>query len=250
MAHRWNQDVQYSHGYLVPVFAVSLLWFRRTAIQDLPLHRNWRGLLLILSGILLRIAGTLIYSEWVDNISLLPMLMGIAVLWGGWPALKWSLSGILFLFFMIPLPYTLDVALTVPLRTIGTTASTYLLQTFGISAFAEGNIISAGDHQIGVAEACSGLRMTMIFFALSTAVALTIRRTVLERMVVISSAVPIALVVNIARITATGLFHATGNEMLAGWFFSRPGRVAHDAPGAGALAMRAVLPAASVHRGT
>jgi len=219
MAHCWNHDVQYSHGYLVPLFSAGLLWSRRAEIGSRPLVRDWRGLLLIFSGISLRIGGALIYSEWIDNVSLLVVCAGIVVLCGGGPALRWSWTAILFLFFMIPLPYTIDVALRNPLRTIGTTASTYLLQTLGISAFAEGHVISVAGEQIGVAEACSGMRMTMIFFALATAVALTIRRTRLERLLIVASAVPIAVAVNIARITVTGLLHATGQQLLASWFF-------------------------------
>ncbi len=219
MAHRWNHDVQYSHGYLVPVFSAVLLWARRGKLEQLRPTRDWRGLVLILLGIVLRLGATVFFCEWIDNISLVPVCLGIALLCGGPTVLRWSWSAILFLFFMVPLPYTLDVALTAPLRTIGTVASTYMLQTLGVSAYAEGHIISVAGEQIGVAEACSGMRMMMIFFAVTTAVAMTIRRTHLERLFIAASAVPIALAVNIARITATGLLHATGRPLLAGWFF-------------------------------
>src|SRR5439155_6315654 len=78
---------------------------------------------------------------------------------------------------------------------------------------------------LNVEEACSGLRMLMVFFALSTAVALLMRKPLWERLVVCASAIPIALVTNLLRITATGLLHETaGKEVadavfhdLAGW---------------------------------
>lgn len=215
---RWWQDPQYSHGFLVPLFALGLLWSRR-ALLPTDFSPGWWGMPLVVTGICVRVGAAFYFFEWLELLSLLPVLAGIAVVWGGWAALRWSWSAIAFLFFMIPLPYTLDVALTGPLRSLGTLASTYLLQTLGVSAFAEGNVISLGTTQIGVAEACSGLRMMMIFFALSTAVALCGRRTALERLILIASAVPVALIANITRITITGLLHASGDEALASLFF-------------------------------
>ena len=61
-----------------------------------------------------------------------------------------------------------------------TTASTFALQTLGLPAVAEGNVILLNDVRLGVVEACSGLRMLVIFFALSTAVALLMRRPLWE----------------------------------------------------------------------
>src|SRR5437763_14575321 len=67
--------------------------------------------------------------------------------------------------------------------------------------------------------------MLMVFFALSTAVALLMRKPLWERLLVCASAVPIALLTNLLRITATGVLHDTvGKEIadavfhdLAGW---------------------------------
>jgi exosortase len=120
---------------------------------------------------------------------------------------------------MIPLPFSIEVALQRPLRTFGTVTSTYIMQTIGLPALAEGNVIVVRDYRIGVEEACSGLRMLMIFFALSTAVALISERPLWERIVIVASAVPIALVTNIMRITVTGIFYLTGNEKLADLVF-------------------------------
>ncbi len=83
-----------------------------------------------------------------------------------------------------------------------------------------------GEVQLGVVEACSGLRMLTIFVALAVAITLVTDRPWWERIVTIVSAVPIALAVNIVRITVTGILHLTaGPELaemvfhdLAGWF--------------------------------
>jgi exosortase len=126
---------------------------------------------------------------------------------------------------MVPLPFTIEVGLSHPLQRIGTIVSTFILQTLGVAAYAEGNIIVMGETRIGVVEACSGLSMLMIFFALSTAVTLLSRRSPLERTIIFLSAVPIALAANITRIVATAILHkVAGRELadlvfhdLAGW---------------------------------
>jgi exosortase len=127
---------------------------------------------------------------------------------------------------MFPLPSFLDTGLLAPLQRIATMASTYTLQTLGIPSYSEGNRIVIGEIQLGVVEACSGLRMLTIFVALAVAITLVTDRPLWERIVIVLSAVPIALAVNIARITVTGILHLTvGPELadmdfhdLAGWF--------------------------------
>ena len=117
------------------------------------------------------------------------------------------------------------MALARPLQHFATVASTYLLQTLGLSAVSEGNVILIGDVKLGVVEACSGLGMLLTFFALSTAVALVLARTWTDRLVLFASAVPVALVANVSRITVTGVLYVmVGGDVarvvyhdLAGW---------------------------------
>jgi len=219
MARKWAHDPQYSHGYLVPLFSVALLWLRRDLLESDKLRPSWWGLPILLLGIAVRLGGAHYYYEWFDFLSLIPCVAGIVLLVGGWHAIRWAWPAIGFLVFMIPLPYRLEGALRGPLRSIGTMTSTYMMQTVGLAALAEGNVVVVDDVRIGVNEACSGLRMLMIFFALSTAVALLSDRPLWERAVIVLSAVPIALVTNITRITATGLLYATGQDKLADLVF-------------------------------
>jgi exosortase len=226
MAQRWARDPQYSHGYLVPAFALVLLWLRRGRLGEAPLRPSllWGGLLLA-AGLLLRLGATFFFYTWFDQLSLIPCLLGVVLLTGGWRALSWAGPSVLFLSFMIPLPYRLEVALPGPLQTLATVSTTFVLQTLGFPAVADGNVVLIGEMPLNIAEACSGLRMLVIFFAMSTGLALVIRRPLWEKLVLVASSVPIALAVNIIRITATGILHETaGSEVahavfhdLAGW---------------------------------
>jgi exosortase len=221
MGQHWAHDAQYSHGYLVPVFCLGLLWRRREQLQQHSTGPAW-GLPLLALGIGLHLGGAYFYYTWLEALSLLPSLAGVVIILGGWARLaawRWAWPAIGFLIFMIPLPYRFEIALAGPLQRIAVISSTYLLQTFGLPAIAEGNIILLSEARIGIVEACSGLRMLVVFFALSSAVALVIRRPFWEKSLVVASAVPIALMVNVMRITVTGFLHEKVSSEVANAVF-------------------------------
>ncbi len=122
---------------------------------------------------------------------------------------------------MVPLPYQLKMAMGLPLQRIATVASGYLMQTLGLPAVPEGNTILLSGVKLGIAEACSGLGMLLTFLAVTTIVAVVIRRPWWEKIVVLVSAIPIALIANLVRITVTGVLHETAGHAVAN-------RVFHD----------------------
>ncbi len=226
MADRWARDPRYAHGYFVPLFALALLWMRRSMVKEAaPAGTAW-GLVLVAAGAALQLAAGYYRLEWrLDALALVPYLAGLVLLLGGWRFLGWAWPSLAFLAFMVPLPYRVETAMGPPLQFLATAASTYILQTLGFMAFAEGFVIQLNEAKIGVIEACNGLSMLMTFIALSTAAALVVKRPLLDRIVLVASAVPVALVANIFRITLTGVLHeimgghvsSTFYHDLAGW---------------------------------
>jgi len=147
------------------------------------------------------------------RLSILPCLAGVTLIIGGWRALRWAWPSIAFLVFMIPLPGALASALRQPLQTLGTHMSVFVIQTLGIPAIAQGNVIVLTEGELGVVEACSGLRMLMLFFAICIGAALVMRCELWEKFLVAISAVPIAVVSNMTRITVTAVLY----EMARKW---------------------------------
>jgi exosortase len=219
LAHTWASNDQYSHGFLVPGFALLLLWMRRDRLDGAARPAFLAGGLLLAAGIALRLAGVWYYYVWLDPISLLPCLAGLVWMLGGRAAWRWAWPAVLFLAFMIPLPYRLASALSGPLQNVATVVSTFLMQALGLPALAEGNVILLNEARIGVVEACSGLRMLVVFVALATALVLVTQRHWVDKVILLVSAVPIALVSNILRITATGILHETTGSEAANAFF-------------------------------
>src|SRR5436305_10019272 len=141
VAERWAKDPQYAQGYFVPGFALAVLWVRRGHYPGQPLRGTAGGIGLGLAGLALRLAGTHYYAEWLELISLLPCLAGCCLTLGGWRLLHWAAPAIGLLVFMMPLPFRVETALSIPLRRVSTLVSTFFLQTLGFPAVAEENVI-------------------------------------------------------------------------------------------------------------
>ena len=223
---RWWDDPDYLHGFLVPIFAGYLLWRRREMLGNVkPQGSRW-GLALLGVCAAMRWISAYGFYDLLDPASLVPGLAGLVLFLGGWQVLRWAGPSIAMLAFMVPLPGFLATLMAHPLQRIATITSTYLIQTIGVPAVADGNVISLGDSQIGVAEACNGLRNMMLFIAVCSAVALTLKRTWLEKAIIVLSAAPIAVLANLIRITVTAVLHSlshhdlanTTYHDLAGWF--------------------------------
>ncbi|MCI0642409.1 MAG: exosortase/archaeosortase family protein [Gemmataceae bacterium] len=216
---RWANDPQYAQGYFVVAFAAAVLWARRSRYPQQPLQGSWWAIPFVGLAVLMRLGGARFYVESIELVSIIPVLIGCCLALGGWRLLRWASPAILLLVFVLPLPHRLEHALTNPLRRIATSASAYWLQTMGVPAVAEENIILVDDFTIGVVEACSGLGMIITLFALTFTAAFLFRRPLWHKAVVILSAVPIAMLANVLRITLTGVLYEIWGGTAADVFF-------------------------------
>src|SRR5262249_54344568 len=88
-AQRWAHDPQYPPGYLVPAFAVLLLWVRRRELDGAALAPSWWGLPVLLAGVAARLAGTRFSLDWLESVSLLPCVAGVVLAAGGRAGWRW-----------------------------------------------------------------------------------------------------------------------------------------------------------------
>jgi exosortase len=219
LVHTWNSNPQYSHGFLVPLFAAYLLWMRRDKLDLNAMRPSLIGFILLGAALGVRLFGAYRFYASFDTLSLVPCVAGLVLAVGGWAAMRWAWPAVLFLGFMIPLPYFASVMMSSQLQTLATITSTFIMQTLGLPAIAEGNVILLNENVIGIVEACSGLRMLVVFLALSTAVVLVVDRHWIDRTIIFFSAIPIALICNIIRVTATGIMYDMGHSEFAKHFF-------------------------------
>ena len=200
MVNSWMVEPDYSHGFLVLPLAWLILQYR-PAFPGIARSPSYWGLSLIGLSLLMRFVAQLVYAEFLDAWSILPLLGGVVWTLFGWQAFLWSLPAVVFLMFMIPLPYQAESLLSWKLQGVATEFSTVILRVFGQPAISEGHTIWIEGQQLGVERACSGLRIFVGVFALAYFWAAVSNRSWLDRLVVFASALPLAIVANAARIT-------------------------------------------------
>lgn len=220
---RWIHDANWSHGWLIPAFSLYLLYTRRAELLRSRPETCWWGAVILLFSLVM-----FFHSIWVvprsypRAISLVGSIFGVTLLLGGWSVMRTAWFPILFLGFAVPLPERWYVALTLPLRAFASRAAAVIMPWFMPGLFCEAQTVvidysvpGLPPGQLNVEEACSGMRTLMAFVTLSVAMAYLGDRPLWQRLVVVASCLPIALLCNTVRVVVTGLLHIKGHTDLA-----------------------------------
>ena len=207
MVHQWERQPDYSHGYLVVPIAVLFLWARRSALPWGKIEPSIWGAVFLLVAVGLRVVAGLYFLRPLDGWTLPLTVAGVVwLLWGG-AVLKWSWPSIVFLWFMVPIPFTAERWLSVPLQSVATRSSAAVLVMLGQPAITEGNVILLEEHTLFVEEACSGMRIFVGIFALAFAFVLFSRWSWWQKGLVLLAALPVAILANVTRIVTTALLY-------------------------------------------
>jgi exosortase len=217
MGLHWQQVEDYSHGFLIAPLAVYFAWQRLPQLRRVPLEGSWLGVLPLLLGAMALAVGRLGGELMSMRASFVLTLIGIVIVVLGLKAFRILAFPLLFMFLMVPLPQSLVNVVAFPLQLTAADAAVNVLYLLQIPALREGNIIHLVGKDLFVAEACSGLRSLMALITLGVVFAYFFRKSMVERIILVLSAIPIAILVNAFRVALTGvLTHYFGSDMATG----------------------------------
>jgi exosortase len=223
--YAWTTDENYSHGFLVPL--ISLYFANRVASSgSIPIRGGtWLGSSLLLVSLALRLVTIPLPIPFLSDVALLIGLTGLFTVMMGAGALKRYWFAFFFLVFMVPLPIALYSKIASPLQLFASRVASALMTASGLPVLCEGNKMTLpGGIQMFVAEACSGMRQLTGFLALTAAVAYWTMRPPWYRVVIVISALPIALSANIARVMLTGyIMHFVNPQFALGTYHTAEG---------------------------
>ncbi len=225
MAKDWWTDPNYSHGFLIPIISLYILWERRGLLKKIRPSASVLGLFVLLLGCSLFLFGRIGGELFSQRLSFLITIIGCIIFFGGkklWQVVRFP---IVYLIFMIPLPYLLYDTIAFPLKLFATKFSSFVLQTIGVSIYHEGNLIYLPNTTLEVVNACSGIRSLISIIAIAVIIALYTNTTTFKRMLIIALSIPVVLFSNMLRIIITGFLAQYYPNIATSFFHSFSGGI-------------------------
>lgn len=221
----WATDAQ-GHGPIVLAISIWLVWRQRELLDGAAPTCQPRPALawpVIVFGALLYAFGRSQEILLFEVGSLIPMTAGAVLLFSGTYALRKLWFAWFFMIFMVPLPSAVVDALTQPMKIAVSYVATSILHFVGYPVARSGVIMTVGQYQLLVADACAGLHTLFTLEALGLLYLNIIRSSSLVRNVTLAVlVVPISFLANVTRVIVLTLitYHfgdAAGQGFLHGF---------------------------------
>jgi exosortase len=205
LLHDWWVNPNYSHGFLIPVFAGFVIWERRERLSMTQVRPSWWGLVIFSWSLVLLIIGVLGAELFLSRLSFLMQIAGLVLLfWGrSWfrvLAFPWAL-----LWLAVPLPAIIFNQIALPLQLFASNLAASFLPICGVPVLQDGNIIQLPSTTLEVVTACSGIRSLISLISLAIFYGYLRRRTAARRWILVTLSIPIAVGANSLRVIGTGL---------------------------------------------
>lgn len=223
----WNSE-DFGHGPIVLAVAVWLFWSVRAKLAAAPVEPSpalgWSllalGVFFYLFGRAFGISSAEFLSQPIVVASLLLLLRGAGAFRAAW-------FPVLYLIFMVPLPGTLVDLLTGPLKQGISVVVTEFMHALGYPIARSGVMITIGQYQLLVADACSGLHSLFSLSALGTLFMYIMgRQNRWHNAWMLASIIPIALISNGVRVIVLVLVtYHFGDEAGQGFVHGAAGMV-------------------------
>ncbi len=229
--YQFSKDPNWSHVIIVPLISVYYIFLHKDRLRALPKRLCWWALPLI-------VVGLYSYLFWIFP-GRNDMFRGYSLVWTvfftvlfllGPSAMRVLWFPVLYLALAVKISDAIWSRIAEKLQDVASVGATFILETLAsfmsFTVVRTGNTITMGfmdaglwvEKPMNVAEACAGLRMLMAFIALGVALAFLFDRTWWQRLIMVSLAVPIAVAVNIGRVTALGVITTINDEYAHGDF--------------------------------
>ena len=204
-------EANWGHSICVPLIGLYYLYVHRDELLKAKIKSAWEGLPILLAGPLVLMYG--IYpgqNDYIKDLAIVVTLFGLVLFTCGWQVMKIAWFPIVFLICAFPWPGLLYSRIAMPLQHLAATVAVEVMKLAGMNASQFGTkilIAKAGGSMraLNVAEACAGMRSLMTFITLGCAMAFLSARPMWQKIILVVSAVPIAIFCNVLRVSGQGL---------------------------------------------
>ena len=209
LVQEWWSNDDYAHGLFTPFAVAYLVFDRRKELFNIEANPSAFGFVIILASQALLLVGFLGAEFFLQRTSMLLFTAGLILYIWGWRGLSKTAFGLILFLLAIPLPAIVFNSFALPLQLLASSLAEGVLDMLHVSVYREGNILQLPHGLLlNVTEACSGIRSLVSLLALAALTTMIPRFRSMPgwaRIAFILSSVPIALVANALRVTATGV---------------------------------------------
>lgn len=223
LAVEWWTEEASSYGMLVPPMALYLAYQRRAVTLSRPIEPNLRGLWLVGWACLVLLTGQLAAEFYLSRISFVLLLAGLSWTFWGTARTRTLLFPLILLATMVPLPAIVFTSVAAPLQLFASSVATNLAQLLGVSIYQDGNIIHLASTSLGVAEACSGLNSLSSLVVAALLLGYIERLSLHGRILLFALAIPLAIAVNVVRVTGTAVLADYQPSLAVGFYHTFSG---------------------------
>lgn len=197
----WPSDEQ-GHGPIILALGLWLIYGQRHALAALPVCPDKAlGSALLCGGLVMyalgRTQGMLVFEVLSQHL----VVIGLLLLFLGRRAVVLIWFPLVFLLFVVPLPTSVVGSLTAPLKAAVSAVAAELLYALGYPVARAGVMLTVGQYQLLVADACAGLTSMFTLEALGLLYMNLMRYTSAVRNVALALLIiPIAFAANVVRV--------------------------------------------------
>jgi exosortase len=210
----WANVSNYSHGPLIPLIAIGLVWWKKTELLAAPRRSVGWGVAVVALAMVVYYLGVKAVQPRAVVFSFVILLYGLTLSLAGRDVFRVLFFPITFLLLMIPLNF-LDEKVGFPLRLFVAQGSTGLLNWLGIETMRSGTGIYSSVFQFDVADPCSGIRSLMALTTVTAAYGYVTQSAQWKRWVLFLSAMPLAVLGNLMRVISIALVAQVYGQQVA-----------------------------------
>jgi len=208
MFEQWSIDDDMSHGFVVPIVALWIVWRERGRWQALPAKPSWWGLAFLAAGAGMQILAVFGGGLFAASVAFLVSVAGAVLYLGGFVYLRaWTFPFLLAL-FMLPKLAIVYSQVTFPLQILASRIAAAMLGAVGVAVVREGNILDVAGHRVSVQEACNGFRYLLTLGFVAVVYAYLADSKPWMRFALLAVVAPIAIFANALRVAVSGLVPA------------------------------------------
>lgn len=234
--HNWQlPESLYSHAMLIPPISLFFVWRLRKEMMAAPVATSYWGYPVLLFGCGMLLMGDFLGFMTFVHLALLPVLTGLCLIFLGGAQTRLLWFPLAFLFFMIPMPYSLTSGISFQSKMLATESAVAIGKLLTLHMVQDGSFVYLGsEDRLLVGDVCGGMRSLVALLAFGALMAYVSKTRWWAKILILLISPAVAIIANVARIFFLCVVgYVWGSETATG--------TVHDVSGIGIFAVAFIL---------